>query len=179
MLHANLVRQILGLALLVCVAAGCKTLNSLTKPTVITSPDKKFQITVPPGWSKTSELHDKAEIQAANKLKELYVIVLSEDQTDFASDMTLDKFTEITRNSLLKNYEAPHATDIQTISISGNEARQYELRGTSAHVAVVLIVTTVRTPTHYHQILAWTLPSKWNASSATLREVIESFRSLS
>ena len=179
MSHANLVRQILGLALLICVAAGCKTLSSLTKPTVVTSPDKKFQITIPAGWSKTSELHNKAEIQAANKLRELYIIVLSEDQTDFSADMTLDKFTEITRNSLLTNYETPRATDIQTISISGNEARQYELRGTAAHVAVVLIVTTVKTPTHYHQILAWTLPSKWNANKATLKEVTESFRTTS
>jgi hypothetical protein len=172
----NLTRQTLGLALFFCAVVGCKTLSSLAKPTVLTSPDKKFQITVPPGWSKTSELHDKAGIQAANKLKEVYVIVLSENQADFSSDMTLDKFTEITRNSLMTKYESPRATDIETISISGNDARQYELRGTTDNIAVVFIITTVRTRTHYHQILAWTLPSRWSGNRNTLKEVTESFR---
>jgi hypothetical protein len=176
MIRGNLVRQLLGLALLFCMAVGCKTLSSIAKPTVLTSRDNKFQITVPAGWRTSSELHDKAGIQAANKFKELYVIVLSEDQNDFAGEMTLDKFTEITRNSLMSKYQSPRATDVETISISGNDARQYELRGTSENIAVVFIVTTVRTPTHYHQILAWTLPSKWGENKDVLKEVTESFR---
>lgn len=173
---SNRSRQIFALILLFCVAVACKTLSSIAKPSVVTSADKKFQLTVPAGWTRTSELHATAGIQAANKFKEVYVIVLSEDQVDFAADMTLDKFTEIIRNSLMTKYASPRATDVETISIGGNEARQYELRGSSDNTAVVIIVTTVRTPTHYHQILAWTLPSKWTDNQQILKEVTASFR---
>jgi hypothetical protein len=104
------------------------------------------------------------------------VIVLIENQDDLAKDMTLDDFTDISRKSLMSKYESPEASALESVSINGNDAKQYELKGTRDAASVDLIVTTVRTPTNYTQILAWTLPSKMHDNKDTLKKVTESFR---
>jgi hypothetical protein len=173
----TLLRNKLPAALLLFVAVlACKSIQSPEKATVLTSPDGKFQLTVPDGWIKTTDLHDKADIQAANRSKATFVIVLIENQDDLAKDMTLDDFTDISRKSLMSKYESPEASALESVSINGNDAKQYELKGTRDAASVDLIVTTVRTPTNYTQILAWTLPSKMHDNKDTLKKVTESFR---
>src|SRR2546427_5026197 len=160
MFKSDLLQKLSAVVLLVGVVVACKSLQSVANPTVLASQDGKFQLTVPAGWSKTTELNDKASIQAANQLKEMYVIVLTEGKEDLASDMTLDKFTEITRKATLSKFTSPEPSLPEAISINGNDARQYELRGTRENSAIDLLITTVKTPAHYHQIWAWTVPSK-------------------
>jgi len=167
-------------ALLLFVAIlACKSFQSPEKSAILKSPDGKFQLTVPDGWSKTTDLHNKADIQAANRSKEMYVIVLIENEDDLAKDMTLDEFTDITRKSLISKYGSPEASALESVSINGNDARQYELKGTKDTASVDLIVSTVKTPTNYTQILAWTLPSKMSDNKETLKKVTESFREVS
>src|SRR5688572_9420232 len=82
-----------AIVLLVCVVAGCKQLQSLTRPSVLNSADGKFQLTVPAGWRENPSLNEKADIRAGNSLAETYVIVLTEEKADFADGMTLDQYT--------------------------------------------------------------------------------------
>jgi hypothetical protein len=170
----------LPVAVLLFIAVlACKSIEAPDKPTVLTSPDGKFQLSVPNGWSKTTGLHDKADIQAANRSKEMFVIVLIENQEDLAKDMTLDEFTDIARKSLMSKYGSPEASALESVSINGNDAKQYELKGTKDNASVDIIVTTVKSPANYTQILAWTLPSKMSDSKDTLKKVTESFREIS
>ena len=179
-MSSSVLRNTLPAAVLLFLAVlACKSFQSADKPTILSSPDGKFQLTVPDGWSKTTDLHSKADIQAANRSKEMYVIVLIENQDDLAKDMTLDRFTDISRKSLMSKYGSPEATALESVSINGNDAKQYELKGTKDTASVDLIVTTVKTPTNYTQILAWTLPSKMSDNKETLKKVAESFREAS
>ena len=179
MSRSVLLNKLPAAVLLFAAVLACKSFQSPDKPTVLNSPDGKFQLTVPNGWSKTTDLHSKADIQAANRSKEMYVIVLIENQDDLAKDMTLDDFTDITRKSLMSKYGSPQASALESVSINGNDARQYELKGTKDNISVDLIVSTVKTPTNYTQILAWTLPSKMSDNKETLKKVTESFREVS
>jgi hypothetical protein len=79
----------------------------------------------------------------------------------------------------MSKYGSPEASALGSVSINGNDARQYELKGTKDTASVDLIVSTVKTPTNYTQILAWTLPSKMNDNKETLKKVTESFREVS
>src|SRR5947207_5645240 len=90
-----------AIALLVSAVVACKQLQSLARPTVLTSPDGKFQLTVPAGWQERPSLHASASIKAANLRQETYVIVITDSKIDFASDITLDKFTDMTRRAML------------------------------------------------------------------------------
>jgi len=169
-------RGILAIALLICVAVACKQLQSLGRPTVLTSPDGKFQLTVPAGWQERPSLHAKATIKAANPFEETYVIVISENKIDFASDMTLDTFTDLTRRSMLSKVTEGDSTPPLPVKISGNDGRQYVLEGVVDNIRISYVITAVETAEHYHQIITWTLRSRIDQKQATLLKVTESFR---
>src|SRR6267378_3995830 len=103
MSQSKLPDHLITLVFLVCVVAGCKQLQSLASPTVLKSPDGKFELTVPGGWKANASLNDKADIKAANPLEEMYVIVITEPKSDFTNEMTLDEFTNMTRDSIIGN----------------------------------------------------------------------------
>ena len=178
MRSATFSKTLLSLGLLVVVVTGCKLLQSLTQSSVIKSTDGKFQITVPAGWIETPSLNQIAGIRAADKLSEMYVIVISENKQDFAADVTLDKYTELTRNTMQKLVAAADLTPALPMTISGKPARQYELQGEVKSIKLAYLVTTVETSGHYHKILAWTLRSRIDENQMTLEKVIESFHEI-
>src|SRR4051812_12164300 len=69
-------------------------------PVELKSADGTLQLTVPGSW-KVDKLNDQAAIQASNRMGELYVVVLTEPKEDF-TDMTLQKYSELTRSQQLK-----------------------------------------------------------------------------
>jgi hypothetical protein len=174
--NPKLADSLVALVLLVAVVAGCKQMQSLASPTLIKSPDGKFQLTVPGGWQEKPSLNAKASIGAANPLEEMYVIVITESKADFTAAMTLDEFTNITRNSIVSNLLTPEATQPELASINGNSARAYEVEGAIKGVKLAYRIYTVETADHFHQIITWTLLSKKDANHETLQKVITSFR---
>ena len=168
---------LIAIGLLVCVVAGCKQLESIAKPSTLKSTDGKFQITVPAGWLENSTLNAKADIQAANPVKEMYVIVLTEAASDFSEDLTLDQYTDITLNSMKSNLgSAAAATEPVRVQINGNLAMQYELQGETKNVKLAYVITNVRSDDHFHQIVTWTLQSKLDQNRKILRDVAASFK---
>ena len=176
--NSKLTDNLIALGLLVCVVAGCKQLQSLASPTTLKSPDGKFQLTVPAGWRENPALNDKANIKAANPIEEVYVIVITEPKSDFTTEMTLDEFTGITRESIISNLVLPQATDPRTVTVNGNDGRAYEVEGAIKNVKLAYRVATVETPEHYHQIITWTLLSRKDKNEAVLQKVIDSFRTV-
>lgn len=176
MTRTKLPDHLIAIALLVCAVAGCKQLQSLARPTILKSPDGKFQLTVPVGWRENSSLNEQAEIKAANPLQEMYVIVLTEAKTDFTDDMTLDQFTTITRESMTSNVTSPELSPPLPVTINGNSARQYEIQGEVKNVKLAYLITTVETAAHFHQVVTWTLRSRIDKNQTTLQQVAGSFR---
>lgn len=176
MTRTKLPDHLIAIALLVCAVAGCKQLQSLARPTILKSPDGKFQLTVPAGWRENSSLNEQAEIKAANPLQEMYVIVLTEAKTDFTDDMTLDQFTTITRESMTSNVTSPELSPPLPVTINGNSARQYEIQGEVKNVKLAYLITTVETAAHFHQVVTWTLRSRIDKNQTTLQQVAGSFR---
>jgi hypothetical protein len=174
--ESKLPDHLITLVLLVCVVTGCAQLQKLAKPTVLKSPDGKFQLTVPGGWSENAALNDQADIKAANKIEEVYVIVITESKADFAGEMSLDEFTRITRDALIANLEEPDATEPRPATVNGNSARAYDIKGAVKNVKLAYLVTTVETAGHYHQVITWTLQSLKDKNQKMRQEVIDSFR---
>jgi hypothetical protein len=177
MTRTRLPDHLIAIGLLVCAVAGCKQLQSLARPTILKSPDGKFQLTVPVGWRENSSLNEQAEIKAANPLQEMYVIVLTEAKADFTDDMTLDQFTTITRESMTANLTSPELSPPLPVTINGNSARQYEIQGEVKNVKLAYLITTVETAAHFHQVVTWTLRSRIDKNQTTLQQVAGSFRS--
>jgi hypothetical protein len=167
---------LIAIGLLVFAVAGCKQVQSLAQPTVLKSPDGKFQLTVPTGWRENLSLNNQAAIKAENSLAEMYVIVITEQKADFTEETTLDYFTKITRDSMISNLESVDSSPPVPVTINGNAGLHYEIHGVTKNVKLAYLVTNVETAAHFHQIVTWTLQSRFDQNQATLQKVTETFR---
>ncbi|MCI0602357.1 hypothetical protein L0156_05035 [bacterium] len=145
---------------------------------VLMDPEKTIQVSIPSGWKEDRDLHDTAELQASNRKKELYIIVLSESKEDF-QDMTLEKHSEITRGTLVKSLAQAQTSAPVTLTVGGHPALQYEIRGFINNLSVVYLHTTVETEKNLHQLLTWTLKSMYDKNKPVLQQVTESFKEVS
>jgi hypothetical protein len=142
---------------------------------VIQSTDGKSQVVVPEGWATQTDLNDAANLQIADVANENYLIVISEPKADF-DNISIEKHSEITRGFILNSIEGDQVSAPVNLTINGHPALQYEITGTIDNINVVYYHTTVETGSNFHQILAWTLPSKLDANKPVLESVINSFQ---
>ena len=158
---------------------GCQRLASelrrTQEPQVLKSWDGAFQVTVPPGWRTDRELNDKAELGVSQRSQEYYLIVLSESTQDFA-EMDLEKHSDTTLEQIVSSLSSSSVGPVQRLTVSGQPALQYEIAGTTNNIKVKYLHTTVELGGYYHQILAWTLQSRWAKNEAALRAAVQSFR---
>lgn len=144
---------------------------------IITSSDERFQITVPGGWVKETSLHKDAELQASHRGTNMYMIILAENKADLA-DMNLQKHSEITRKGLEESLKDPKESEPVSLVIDGKPAVQYEIRGVKDNLNIIYLHTTVESPTHFYQILAWTIPSTYQKDPNTLKKITGYFHEI-
>jgi hypothetical protein len=178
-LGAVLVGGLVSLFLCAIVGFGVLTvLGQKVEPTVITASDGQSRVTIPAGWSSQEDLHDEAEIQAANGRQEQYLIVLTENKSDFV-DTDLARYAEIVSESLVETAGMNEAPEAKSATINGRPAIQYEISGTVDNLKIVYWLTAVEGTKNYYQVLTWTLASKAEENAPILQQVVESFEEVS
>ena len=161
------------LVILLSVLSAC---SSFFKPKDIKSTDGKFQVTVPGDWNTETDLNKLASIQVAKSREEMYLIVITEPKSDFPKSFNLEEFTKVVRDQMLKTVTGANATQSESVTVSGNSAMRYELSGTVKGINAKYINTTVETKDHFHQVLCWTMESKFSSNKSKLLEVTNSFK---
>ena len=170
-------RKLALLAAVVCAVIGCGLIQNLGEPKVVKSGNGRFQLTVPSGWSEDPELHKTAGIRASNRMQEMYVIVISEGKEKFADDATLEQFTTVTRDSMLKKVGSGRATSpVEVLVGETYSGLQYGMQGVVDDAEFAYLVTNVETPKDFHQIIAWTLRSRIAQNETKLQELVNTFR---
>lgn len=165
------------LILSILMIAGCGNLGS-SGPKAVTSADGRIQVVVPKGWKSQRTLHNNADIQVADLLKEGYLIVLSDSKMDL-DNMTFKEHSKLTRETILENLKNGRVSSGPAeLEINGRPAVQYEIRGSVDEIKVIYFHTTVDGKEAFHQILAWTLPSKFKQNQGVLKTVINSFKEI-
>ncbi len=142
----------------------------------IASADGKERIVAPSSWKSLPDLNEAAAVAAGNKFQEEYLIVLSENKADL-EDLDLKKHHEFTRDHTVGNLKGGSASPSISLTIDGHPALQDEISGTADNANIVFLHTTIDRGEYLHQILAWTLKSRWESKKARLQEVTRSFRS--
>jgi hypothetical protein len=143
---------------------------------VLTSEDGISQITVVGGWDKTSGLHKKAQLQASNPFKEMYIVVFTEKK-DMYPGLSLQEYSKTTGKNLLKTLAAGSEMPAVQINLDGNNAIQNEIRGTtSSNSKITYIHTNIETPFYFHEILAWSPQAKFKQNKYALEAVVNSFK---
>ena len=142
---------------------------------IIKSEDEKSQVEVPKNWSIQDDLNDVADLQVADSTTENYLIVISEPKIDF-DNISIEKHSEITRGFILESLKREKVSQPQNFTINGNRALQYKITGSIDNINVVYFHTTIETNENFHQVLAWTLPSRLKANEPILKAIINSFQ---
>ncbi len=106
------------------------------------------------------------------------MIVLSEPKSDFDSSMTLQEYKQIIQSHIESGLTTPESGKVSNIVVNGYPAIEFTLKGEVEDTPVMYNVTTIETPSHYHQVLAWTYASRYGRSQQELRKIRDSFREM-
>ena len=136
----------------------------------------KVKITTSGFWVERTDLNKRASLQASRKDKDLHVIVITEPKST-VPDMTLQQHHQTTRDHMLKEMTNSSATPPASVTIDGHPGLQDEISGTEKGAVLTFIHTTIDDGDSFHQILAWTLKSRFAANKSELAEITNSFHS--
>jgi hypothetical protein len=161
--------------LLCALTLACGPRESGPATRKLISKDGHFEITVPGAWKEEKSLNDSADLQASHRPSEMYVVVLSEPKVDL-DNMTLEGHSKLTRQALIDGVKNPQVSPPFAIKVGDMAAMQYEIRGSMDGVNIVYLHTTAESPNFFHQILAWTVPSRFEKNKDTLQKVVGMFR---
>ncbi|KJD46849.1 hypothetical protein QD47_04535 [Paenibacillus terrae] len=153
-------------------------ITQVTKPDVFVSKDDQFEVTAPWSWSRDYTINEDADISIKNEFTERYLIVLSEPKSDFDSSMTLQEYKQIIQSHIESGLTTPESGKVSNIVVNGYLAIEFTLKGEVEDTPVMYNVTTIETPSHYHQVLAWTYASRYGRSQQELRKIRDSFREM-
>jgi hypothetical protein len=109
----------------------------------------------------------------------MYLIVLTDAKANYGSSMSIEDHSKETLGTLTRSMTSSTKTGPTSITIDGNPALQYEVRGEIKGLNVVYLHTTVESPNNFHQIVAWTLQTTYDAKKDVLQDVVQSFKETS
>lgn len=144
----------------------------------LTATDGRSEIVLPKDWTKLSDLHAKAELQAGASNKDLYLIVLTEAKEDFVK-MTLSEYNKIAMENVTSSIADPEVSPVEETVINGSKALRQTVKGAYENMRVVYVFTAIEGKKNYFQVLAWTLASRFKSEEPSLLKVINSFKDLS
>ena len=155
-----------------------KQIEQAQKPQTIVCTDGKCQLTVPGSWSVQKDLNAEANFQAGNPLAEQYAIIISEAKVDFPPKTNLDGYTEIIKQTATETTVDPVFSEVKTIVVNGYPARQFELSGAVDDIKANWIYTLIEGEKNYHQVLMWTLDTRYKANKPVFLETLNTFKEL-
>ncbi len=153
-------------------------ITQIVKPEVFTSKDNQFAVTAPWNWSRDNRINEEADISIKNEFTDRYLIVLSEPKSDFDSSMTLQEYKGIIEDHLVSEITDPELGIASERVVNGYPAIEFTLKGEVDGIPIMYNVTTIETPSHYHQVLAWTYASRYGRAQQELRKIRDSFREM-
>jgi hypothetical protein len=106
----------------------------------------------------------------------MYLIVIGEGKEDFEEGTTVEYFASLSRKGLAEQVTGEQSTEPLPMQVSGHSAMEYQMEGSVDNIRIKYICTVIETPTHFYQVLTWTLPSRFEQNRETLRGVMQSFK---
>lgn len=152
-----------------------KTATKKAEKNEFKSEDGSESLFAPKSWISDTALNNEASIQISNRMKEKYVIVITEEKELFSEGLTLAEYTELVNEMMQGSINNVSATDIQDTTVNGKNAQHFELAGDVQNIKVTYFITVVESDNKFHQIIGWTLTPKVQDNKAEILEVMNSF----
>jgi Tfp pilus assembly protein PilE/TM2 domain-containing membrane protein YozV len=142
----------------------------------ITSEDGLTKIRVPGNWEKLPELAEQGVIEYGNLQREQYLIVISEPKQSYTSNTDLSAY-----NMLMLEHKSRAGIDklrkkyLGEIDLNGLKALKFELSGEVNGVRIDYLQVAVEGKNHFHQVLFWSLPTRWGDPSDIFENALTTF----
>jgi len=137
--------------------------------------DNVTRMRVPTSWKKHPELTDIAGIEYANLQREQYLIVISESKADFASSTDVFVYNDLLEQNLrdsIENFQVKYRGEVK---INGMNGLKYEMRGEIDNIKIAYLKVALEGEDHFHQLLFWTVPTRWRTNLEQFEEALVSF----
>lgn len=171
---------IFSIVALFCIVSGIfgvmRIVAHASTEEIFYSKDNTLQIAAPSDWSKDSSLHDEADLAISNRLSEKYLLVLSDPKQELDSSFTLQDYADTIAANLQEAVENVSVDKPNLTVVDNQVAVQFNAKGEVDGIRVAYFVTLVETPTHFHQIMAWTEERSFDTLKKELQKVSSSFR---
>lgn len=137
--------------------------------------DNQFSILKPKAWRIMNDLNEEADMQMGNLKQEAYAIVLTESKIDF-DDASLQAYSDLTRGFLSESLKKYKESAPDHFTIQSHPAIKYTLTGNISFLKLKYWHVSIETKDHFHQIVVWSLNSKFEDNKAIYQKVIHSFK---
>jgi hypothetical protein len=133
------------------------------------------EIQLMPGWKGTTIRNNVASIQATDRLRRRFLIVISESREDFTGEMDLARFAQVTFGHLCGPGPIVEIHRPEPRTVGQFEALQTEavmiLRD---RYLMKYLHTVISGERAFHQVIAWTTPSTYDRR--LFEQLIDGFR---
>lgn len=164
-----------SLAFMLPFLISCDSFSA--EPQTVTFLNHSFSVTMPASWSLRDDLNDVADVQMGDLIKEAYAIIISENKMDF-NNMSLQGHSDLTRALVRDSLQNYRESGPEHLDNGKFPALRYRLEGTIDDLNVVYWHVTLETANHYHQILMWSLKSKFAGNETDFNSLIRSFKEI-
>ena len=187
MKHCSSRSAVLGLSALIALAGVTVPATQVLSQTGVSRQQQNFvyasddstRLNVPVRWQVQRDLNPEANLQVADLRSEEYLIVITESKAQFPQ-WTFRDHSDATLDLLLNNLGVEASISPPSkLTIGGRQAVQYEIRTEIQGLPIVYLHTTVDGQNNYHQLLAWTLESRFSFNQSVLQGAIASFEEVS
>jgi TM2 domain-containing membrane protein YozV/type II secretory pathway pseudopilin PulG len=137
--------------------------------------DNLTKMSVPTSWEEHPEFTEVAGIEYANLQREQYLVVISEPKTDFTSNTDVFGYNDLLQQNLRDSISNLQVKYLGEVQINGMNGLKYELKGEIDNLKIVYLQVALEGEDHFHQLLFWTLPSRWRSNLELFEEALVSF----
>ncbi len=149
------------------------------KDETITSKSGTMSVTQPAFWFEIDSLNDDADIRIGNPLLEAYFIIIREPQTDLPEGYTLEEYSQTTREYIKAGSTSyTELLDSSFTRINKLAAIKYSINATVENVDIRYWHVSLKSEKGFYQLIAWSLPTKFESNQENFTLVIDSFREL-
>lgn len=143
--------------------------------TAFVSKDGKVQISAPSNWQDTLSGDNSGtyNLKLADRSKDLYLMVTTRDKVP---GITLEKMAEIGTMGAKGAMQNPKLERTAVKKVGAYPAVEYKLEGQAAGADIVMLVTSIESPKHFHMVMLGGSPSSFATSETDLQKMIQSFK---
>ncbi len=157
------------------IGERAKKMQELSQNTkTVRSKDGSTSLQIPGHWTSLPELNATATLANGNKIKEEYLMVISEAADELS--LSLEEVEQQTGETLEELMGAKGSSQPEVFTLNGLPAIRRIITGKMDGVTLVYIRTWVATKSHYHQLHGWTITRRKATALPIIEKAMASFQ---